>query len=411
MKKIRFNKTRIEKLPFPKNGQIFYLDTVLPGFGLRVGKTKKAFYVEKKINTKSTRVTIGTYPQIFPDQARIKAQELLSQMTLGINPNQVKKTQLAMVIPLGKAFKDFMDARKRRHKPRTVINYERTMKVAFNDWQSIDITKISNEMVSLRHTSLGDERGEADTNTHFRILRAVLNFAAIRYEYGEGSRPVFKNPVNILTDRGQWFINKRRDRWIKGHQLSPWYSAVNNLNREMVRDFFLLLLFTGLRKLEAAKLKWSDIDFIGKTLYVSDTKNGKPLTLPLSDFIFELLQNRRKKVEGSGYIFSTPGKLGYFVNPTYECKKVIAECGIEFSSHDLRRTFITVGARLVTGYELKMLVNHAMGSDVTHGYIIVDEENLRKPMQIITNTLLRLCHGEKGNVIPLISAKTGNKLK
>lgn len=183
--------------------------------------------------------------------------------------------------------------------------------------------------------------------------------------------------------------------------MGEWYESVNQLESDRAREFFLFLLFTGLRKLEAAKLKWTDIDFKGNTFTITDTKNSKPLTLPLSRFTFKLLDQRKKNSGESPYVFPAEGKVGHFVNPADYAKKVINRCGIEFSVHDLRRTFITIASRMVTAYELKMLVNHSSGGDVTHGYIIPDVENLRQPMQRINDHILRLCQGGHGKLIPL----------
>jgi hypothetical protein len=38
----------------------------------------------------------------------------------------------------------------------------------------------------------------------------------------------------------------------------------------------------------------------------------------------------------------------------------------------------------IPAYALKRLLNHKMNHDVTAGYIIMDVERLRKPMQMIT---------------------------
>ena len=58
--------------------------------------------------------------------------------------------------------------------------------------------------------------------------------------------------------------------------------------------------------------------------------------------------------------------------------------------HDLRRTFITTAESLdIPAYALKRLLNHKMNHDVTAGYIIMDVDRLRKPMQKITDYLLK----------------------
>ena len=149
-----------------------------------------------------------------------------------------------------------------------------------------------------------------------------------------------------------------------------------------------MVLFTGLRKNEAAKLKWSDIDLKAKTLTVAETKNHQPHTLPLSDYLFELL-TRRQQQAGSEYVFPSTGKGGYIVEPRKQTAKVIEDSGVRFTIHDLRRTFITIAESLdISAYAVKRLINHKMTNDVTAGYIVSDVERLRKPMQQITHYLL-----------------------
>jgi integrase len=77
---------------------------------------------------------------------------------------------------------------------------------------------------------------------------------------------------------------ERRQTFIKSHELSLWYDGVENLQNKVFRDYLVLLLFTGLRRQEAATLKWDQIDLIAKTLTVLDTKNHESHTLPLSDY-------------------------------------------------------------------------------------------------------------------------------
>lgn len=83
-------------------------------------------------------------------------------------------------------------------------------------------------------------------------------------------------------------------------------------------------------------------------------------------------------------------------DPQKQMKKVIELSGVQFTPHDLRRTFITIAESLdISAYALKRLANHKMTSDVTAGYIIGDAERLRIPMQQVTDYLkkqmLELC--------------------
>jgi integrase len=77
-----------------------------------------------------------------------------------------------------------------------------------------------------------------------------------------------------------------------------------------------------------------------------------------------------------------------------------------FSLHDLRRTFITTAESLdIPAYALKRLLNHADG-DVTAGYIILDNERLRAPMQRIADYLVRAMGIDGSNVVSISSADT-----
>ena len=144
-----------------------------------------------------------------------------------------------------------------------------------------------------------------------------------------------------------------------------------------------------MRKTEASSLRWEDVDLKSKTITLQDTKNREVHTLPMSDFIYELLE-RRSHQKTSEFIFPADSKTGYIYEPKKAVLKVIELSGIPFTLHDLRRTFATIAESLdLSAYALKRLLNHKMGNDVTAGYIMRDVERLRKPMQRITDFLIK----------------------
>lgn len=49
-----------------------------------------------------------------------------------------------------------------------------------------------------------------------------------------------------------------------------------------------------------------------------------------------------------------------------------------------------LGCVNIPAYALKRLLNHKMNHDVTAGYIVMDVERLRIPMQMIANHLMKL---------------------
>lgn len=162
------------------------------------------------------------------------------------------------------------------------------------------------------------------------------------------------------------------------------------MKNENMRDYLLFLLFTGLRRNEAARIKWKLVNFPEKVYRIIDTKNKIDAVFPMSDYLFTLFK-RRKKDAINDYVFPGEGKGGYLVDPSTAIESITEQTGIIFTCHDLRRTFVTIAESLdISHYTLKALLNHKYSSeDVTGGYIIINPERLREPVQQITNAIIK----------------------
>jgi integrase len=136
------------------------------------------------------------------------------------------------------------------------------------------------------------------------------------------------------------------------------------------------------------------VDFGDNTFTVRETKNHQPHTLPLSDFLLELLDRRHEK-DSEPIIFPSDSERGYLIEPRTAVERVTTLSGVPFTLHDLRRTFITIAESLdIPGYALKRLLNHKDPNDVTAGYIVNDVNRLREPMQRITDYLKTKLEGD-----------------
>ncbi len=91
MQKLKFTKTNIEAIPFAEQGQVFYGDSLLTGFGLRVGTNQKSYYVDGRVNGTKRRITVGRADYIPVDIARGKALALLAEMADGVDPVEEAK--------------------------------------------------------------------------------------------------------------------------------------------------------------------------------------------------------------------------------------------------------------------------------------------------------------------------------
>jgi len=426
MPKRKLTKSGVEKLPYyeaskgSSKNQELYWDTELAGFGLRVTGSSKTYIVEKRVNGRTVRSRIGRHNQIPTEKARKMAQSLILDMSNGKDINAIKRASDGETVTLIDAFSDFIE--KRDLKEKTIHDYSLSINNAFNGWKRKRLVDISRDMIKRKYTKIKkdaeeryiqkskkrglipdkdiiEKRGNAQANLDMRFLRSLLNFASGHYEDRNGLPLIKENPVTVLTHTKSWYRVERRQTIIKPHDLSAWFDAVNNLNSQ-VKDYLILLLFTGLRRQEAMKLKWDQIDLRAKTLTVIDTKNRNPLTLPLGPFISKLFKEKKKNAGNSEYVFPGPGKTGHLVETKFQTAQVINESGIKFCLHDLRRVFINTAESLdISSYAVKQLVNHSTNGDVTAGYLISDPERLRKPMERIETHLLRLCRKDVAKII------------
>lgn len=403
--KLNFTKSALEGLPLPESGKrAEYQDTKTTGLSIRVTSTGvKTFTVYRWVSGKPERVTLGRFPAMNVDQARRRAAEVNGAIAKGASPVAEKKKAKLEAKPLREAFEDYIS--RRTLKPQTIFDIRRCMKEVYPDWLDHPMVKITGDMVVKRHQKYGAEHSEARSNLAFRYLRAIFNFAMAEYEDGDGQPIISGNPVKKLSATKAWHRVDRRQTLIKTHELQAWWHAVQALPSEDIRDYFTLLVLTGLRREEALGLTWENVDFVGNTLTVVDPKNHRDHTLPLSDFLFDLL-TRRKSMAVSDFVFadSTGRRISNF---RYALASIEKASGVYVTPHDLRRTFATVAEDLdISSYALKRLLNHADGADVTAGYIVRNSERLREPMQKITDFILRAAGvKETAPVVPLKQAK------
>ena len=160
---------------------------------------------------------------------------------------------------------------------------------------------------------------------------------------------------------------------------------------DYARDFLLMALFTGMRRGELQRLQWQNLDLEERKLHLPKTKNGDPLTLPLSGFLLDLLSERKASAVASPWVFPGSGPVGHLVEPKKFLHRVTAASGVSFTCHDLRRTYITIAESLdIPHYALKRLLNHRTSNDVTGGYIIINVDRLRGPVEAIAERILEL---------------------
>jgi integrase len=391
MPRIKLTERSIARLAAPtaSGKQVVFWDLDLRGFGVLVSgrTTVKSFIAQRDLQGGRTRrVTIAHVNELPLAEAKERARKLLVDMRAGKDPKQKSGSgtlQETADLYLQSA----------RLSPRTREIYGRLVRVHLASPANRPLGTIVPAEIDALHNRIA---GKAVANAAIKVLRLLYNWAAAR----DDSLP--RNPCRLRGN--EWHSTTPKRRPIATEKLADFYAAVQTLP-PMLKDYVLLLLFTGMRRREGAALRWSEVDFERGLIHLPSarTKTRKPLDTPMCDVVRDLLVARRQLGDGT-FVFPSYGASGHLEHVGAAVQMLREKTGIEFSTHDLRRTFITVAEALdISPYAIKALVNHALGTSVTDGYISMSVERLRGPAQQVADRLKLLCGmaAASGNVTAL----------
>lgn len=398
--KVRLNKSTVDAIAYTDSGQKFYRDSDLPGFALRVTKASKTYICEYWLpeKNKSVRVTLGKHGKITVDEARRKAKLQLGLSASGLDANEEKRKSKADATTLGDIWAQYRQVRKLRSK--TIAVYESALSRGLGDWLDKPVAKITRAMIKIRQRELGQAIGPRSSlagatenaNQVMRVLRSMLIFA--RDEYVTEDKRELRLPEGFATGFPKAFPKKRRHRRIEDGDLAAWYEALRYLSTDSTRDMLILCLFTGLRRGEASNLTWEKVNLKDGIIILApaDTKNHEPHRVYLSNFVVSLLQWRKAKSEPENiYVFPSHIKDKPIGEPKRAINNITQRTGIAFSTHDLRRTYLSIAQSIEAPYAVsKILANHKRGSDITESYMTISPDQLRTYQEKITARLLEL---------------------
>jgi len=389
LRRIKLTDIRVKKLSLQPEKQKLYWDLDLMGFGLRVSKTSKSFFCESRVNKKTIRITIGKFPIVSTLQARNVARTKLADMTLGVDPREKDEESGRSIVTFGEVIEEFYKTR--NLKPSTLKGYRQVLNKTYGEWHHLSVDQIAKDMIEQKHKELTNAGKLSYANLCARTIRSVLNFAMAKYDNKQGESVMTINPVDRISQAKLWNRNKRRKGHLKPYILGRWFEEVNKISNIHVRDFLIFTLLTGARKSEGSSLMWKDVSFDNRSFTIRDPKNGVDVECPVSDQLFDILINRHSNRQNDFVFPSSRSKSGHIEEPKKIIKAVGESIDYHFTTHDLRRTYITFAESLdISQYAVKALINHKLSdSDVTAGYIQISIERLREPMHKISDYIIR----------------------
>lgn len=323
-----FTDVRLKKLPIPAKGRTRYYDTQVPSLCLRVTHTGVLTFGVYRWRTKGgqpLQISLGRYPGMTIKEARAMALEKNLQINQGINPNTALHTS-RQELSLQELFNSVLGREWRNLK--SLKNVKSIFKCHLKHLGSRLLSEITADTVATLHAKIADNRGKYIANRSVEVISSLFNYAK-KYGY------VGPNPASDV----EYEKEKERDRFIQPSEMPQFFKALNEEPNQTLRDFFILLLLTGVRRSNLLAMRWEEINFPERFWHIEDTKNGESQNVTLTSEAIRILEKRKNN--GSDYVFeSTTSKSGHIEEPKSAWRRILTRAGIkDLRVHDLRRTF------------------------------------------------------------------------
>lgn len=393
--KLSFNKEAIQALPTPEKGKRYvYLDTKATGLQVRITDTgAKTFSVFRRIKGgRPERVTLGKFPTMTVEQARKQAARINAEIEEGANPAQLKRANREE-LTFGELFKEYGErhGEKKRSWATDQGLYANHLE------KPLAARKLSEVSRATLSRILSDiERGgrAAGSINHVRALVSSMYSRAIEWGYATD------NPVKGIKTRPVI----KRDRFLQSDELPRFFKAVADEPNDTMRDYVLLALLTGARRMNLMEMRWADVSLDESVWRIPLTKNGTPQNVTLSPEAREILQTRKAAADDKAiHVFPGDGKTGHIAEPKKAVIRIMERAGIPYGRktengatlHDLRRTLGSWQAK--TGASLAIIgksLNHK-SHQATAIYARLDLDPVRQSVNTATAAMM-----EAGGIKP-----------
>jgi integrase len=330
--KMRLNDQTVRTLPIGK-----YFDDATPAFGIRVGKNRHTWIVQRGVDRRIIRV--GHYPAMTLSEARTKGKHLLASTQL--NHDRVSFEQ---------AYELFKKTHIPGLKPRTQVDYKRFLDRYYAPTLSKRrLDAITSHMV----LAITDELvGTPAEQSHAIAIGKTFFKWCVRRNY------LNRSPLEGATLPKQ----QSRDRVLTDDELVAVWRAAERYDGNF-GTIVRLLILTGMRRGECAAIQTSWIQNNTLTIPKEVTKNGREHQFPIGALATTALNSSQTE---NGLLF--PARVNGNTQPFSgfsQSKKNFDKLlnTAPWTLHDLQRTFATNLARLgVAPHIIERLINHVTGT-------------------------------------------------
>lgn len=387
----------LQNVKAPDGLRLDVWDSLLPGFGLRVGARKKMFVAMVRVGRQKQRVVIGQYPDLKLGDARKKAGVVMQAAQDGEDPHRV--AHAADLAPesrdsVRQVVERFID----QHAKKKNRDWKKTEGI-FNldvlpEWGNRSIKAIKRRDVIELLDKAAARTSDVSANRVLAHVRKLFNWCLEKMV-------VEDNPTIGIKPPGK---EQSRRRILSAAEVVAFWHACDKLGHPF-GTIFKLLLVTAQRRDEVGSMRWRDIDRERGiwTVPREIAKNGEPNEVPLTALALALIDaspisDRKGKdapalttngnglaldaadatdpvLDPGGYVFPAQNGSGKPASGYSKAKeRVDTAMAAKFAEddlpaaddwwlHDLRRTAASRMAELgVAPHVIERVLNHVTGT-------------------------------------------------
>jgi integrase len=281
---------------------------------------------QARVHRKGCAPEVKTFQ--FKSDALKWARNIESQLDLGLMAP--KQTMLSLTVIIDRYVDEVTPLKKGASQERYRANQLRKTKLAH-----MSIDKITGEVVAQYRDSRLKEVSPNSVRLELAFLSVV--FEQCRKEWGFA----LSNPIRQIRMPKP---GKPRQRRLEAGEEEALLQACRESGAHYLQTFVILAIETGMRFGELAGVTWANVNFEKRTIYLPETKNGSPRTVPLSTRALNAIQTQPRSNDGRLFA-AKPGSIrSAFLIALRKAQRAQPESKVflrELRFHDLRHEGVT----------------------------------------------------------------------
>jgi integrase len=361
--------------PAPNEDRTAYFDAAFPSLALRVTSNgAKSFALFYRVKGRQRMLTLGKYPALRPQQARVEATNALELVRSGVDPAEEKRKRRDERDPEEDTFGALAELYLERHvkKHNAASTYAEAKRDLERNvvpkWRRRPIASLADADVIDLIDSIAARGADSQARHTYARLRAFFNWVVFE------RRRLKTSPMQGMKPPGK---ERERDRFLSDDEIRWFWQGCDKVGWTF-GPLFKLLLLTAQRRDEVAGMERAEIDLEKREWIIPPERMKRDLEqqVHLSEATLAVLRPVLARRRASKrLIFTTTGETSVsgfsrakrrLATEMVKMKRKGARKAVEipqWTLHDLRRTAASGMARLrIAPHVIDRILAHKEGT-------------------------------------------------